>query len=125
MTNSPITSKPKSKAVSKGARAKLILSPAFVKNRMQRLGKFRVKKGADVFLAACLEFLAKEVVGFAAESALSDKVLRIAPKHIGDALHEHTSLARHLKRGIIPRGRTYTPRQHKVWTDRKPVVQSK
>lgn len=120
MTNTPITSKPKAKAVAKQVRAGLQLSPAYVKGRMRRFGGVRIGKGSDVYLAAAIEWLLREVTGGAMMCTLNQGALRIAPKHISDALHDDPALASHLNRGIMPHGRTYTPKERRSWTDRRP-----
>ena len=118
----------KKASVSKKARAKTFLSPAFVKAQIVKLvpSGFRIGDGADVFLAGSVDGLLMELIKKSVEKALGDDVVRVQAKHVADALNDDLDLAIQLsaRKGVIPSGRNRGSKEQIGYSDRKAPVDS-
>jgi histone H2A len=95
----------KKKRVTLSDKSGLVFPVARTLNKLKR-GKYanRVRKGAGVYLASVLEYLAAEVLELAGNEARDTKKKRITPRHIQLAVRCDEELSKVFDGVIIPDG---------------------
>ena len=106
---------------------------------MKRTAKFRIGRGAPVYLAAVMEYLTAEILELAGNAARDNRKVRITPRHLMLGIQNDEELNRMTAKGYVVQGgviphihalvlgkpRQFTPKPHVIKPAKKAMPKKK